>query len=408
MSPLPGDHATPLSPQEQAAWDQATRSIDALAASLLAHDDAGVTTSLATIKSPPSVDMQRILNALHVPQDAGDLQAGLVSLLRRIPDGWGRWVSCSKGWYPLLVQTDHALSALDPEYQIHQVKEKYGTLSYYYAASAKSPKRIQRQMDQIVNAAEARSALTCEACGRPGQVMVSGGWYAARCYVCAALSSQGYRPTLISESHPNAALVDLSVKLPPASRTLSRDARQAEAYARQRAFEKRLESLLNLTSEREDGYCRSFDGTNSPLLRYTYLLHDEAAARQALLRLHDALPSLATDLQVSLVSTGLHLPPVPLTLTYQDPVLLNLDLEPAPDSSRPAFAHWLCSALGLLEDNLLAVKDLPSTSTQWTLVCPSVAVAKAAVTSLRAALAAQDATPTLRLAAIGNPPVEIA
>jgi hypothetical protein len=52
-------------------------------------------------------------------------------MLLRIPDGWGRWIGCSQGWNPLITELDAHLAELCPEYELHQVKENYGTLRYY-------------------------------------------------------------------------------------------------------------------------------------------------------------------------------------------------------------------------------------------------------------------------------------
>lgn len=62
----------------------------------------------------PDLDTVRLLNALHVPSDAGACDEDLERILRRIPDGWGRWIGCDKGWYPLIVELDRQLAALDP------------------------------------------------------------------------------------------------------------------------------------------------------------------------------------------------------------------------------------------------------------------------------------------------------
>ena len=90
-----------------------------------------------------SVDIDRdtMLNALHVPADAGPYAPALETILRRIPDGWGRWISHDAGWYPIVVAFDQRLSAIDPEYVVHQVKEKFGTLRYYCAPSERTRPR---------------------------------------------------------------------------------------------------------------------------------------------------------------------------------------------------------------------------------------------------------------------------
>ena len=53
-------------------------------------------------------------------------------LISRIPKGWGRYISCNEGWYDILDKLDIKLSYLDPDYSIAQVKEKFGTLRFYF------------------------------------------------------------------------------------------------------------------------------------------------------------------------------------------------------------------------------------------------------------------------------------
>ena len=42
----------------------------------------------------------------------------------------GRWISCGAGWYPLLIELHADLVALDHDYVVEQVKEKFGTLRF--------------------------------------------------------------------------------------------------------------------------------------------------------------------------------------------------------------------------------------------------------------------------------------
>jgi hypothetical protein len=55
----------------------------------------------------------------------------LLRLLLRIPDGWGRWISCSSGWFALLARAERELADVCPTFAVHQVKEKFGTLRLY-------------------------------------------------------------------------------------------------------------------------------------------------------------------------------------------------------------------------------------------------------------------------------------
>jgi hypothetical protein len=144
-------------------------------------------------------ERQNLLNVLHVPDDAGEYAEALCGMLVRIPDGWGRWISCDLGWYPLLVELDEQLRALLPNYVIHQVKEKYGGLRYYWEPGEDGPDPNDRRIrlaQQLVNAAEARAAITCELCGATGWMHRTSSplsRYKTLCPACA--KREGYIPT---------------------------------------------------------------------------------------------------------------------------------------------------------------------------------------------------------------------
>lgn len=78
--------------------------------------------------------------------------------MTRIPD----WVDhVGPGWHPLLAQLHTDVVALDPEYVVVQVKEKFGGLRAYL--NYQNP-----EITAIVRAAEVLSASICEDCGEPG------------------------------------------------------------------------------------------------------------------------------------------------------------------------------------------------------------------------------------------------
>lgn len=60
-----------------------------------------------------------------------------------------------------------------PEVVATQVKEKYGTLRFYYNGG-------DEYIDGIVDMAESMSARTCETCGAPGKLR-GGGWVYTAC-----------------------------------------------------------------------------------------------------------------------------------------------------------------------------------------------------------------------------------
>lgn len=76
---------------------------------------------------------------MTTPSTDSGLIDGLERIKNRIPPGWGRWISCGPGWYSLLVKLDEDLSTLAPDYEVHQVKEKYGTLRFYIGLPSIEP-----------------------------------------------------------------------------------------------------------------------------------------------------------------------------------------------------------------------------------------------------------------------------
>ncbi|MCV7355341.1 hypothetical protein [Mycolicibacterium fluoranthenivorans] len=141
------------------------------------------------------IDPDKHRNALHIPADAGPHATAIETILRRIPDGWGRWISVDPGWYPLVIATDQRLVEIDAEYVVHQIKEKFGTLRYYYWPSSEdaSPELLDA-MDTITDDAERASAITCERCGEPGVLQRTRFWAKTLCHACA--DPLGYAPVL--------------------------------------------------------------------------------------------------------------------------------------------------------------------------------------------------------------------
>ena len=66
-----------------------------------------------------------------MPDGVEEYPDDILDILNRIPVGWGRWISCDKGWYKLLVDTNRKMNMMWPNYEIHQVKEKFGRLCMY-------------------------------------------------------------------------------------------------------------------------------------------------------------------------------------------------------------------------------------------------------------------------------------
>jgi hypothetical protein len=84
-------------------------------------------------------------------------------LISKMSAGWGPWISCDSGWDWILEDLNSKLEFLDPNYKVAQVKEKFGTLRFYFDTEATGEKL--KIMNDLVELAERWSSITCESCG---------------------------------------------------------------------------------------------------------------------------------------------------------------------------------------------------------------------------------------------------
>jgi hypothetical protein len=91
---------------------------------------------------------------------------------------WG--FSCGDGWFPILNQLmGNIQSHIDwkngecPQVTLDQVKEKFGTLRFYYTGG-------DDYIRGLVSMAESMSGITCEKCGKPG-TRTGGSWIKTAC-----------------------------------------------------------------------------------------------------------------------------------------------------------------------------------------------------------------------------------
>jgi hypothetical protein len=193
------DEPPQLNELEQARWAAARSAIGGLVQSVADGrlDTEDVEATVGQLRQI-NLDLARIRDAINLPNDAGDYAAALGTLLRRIPTGWGRWIDCEAGWYPILADLEAKLSTLDPDYTVLQIKEKFGTLRFYCATEANDDD-ARRRFDELVRRAEQDSATTCERCGAPGVLnSTAGGWLKTLCAACAEqianAGGSAYRP----------------------------------------------------------------------------------------------------------------------------------------------------------------------------------------------------------------------
>jgi len=100
-------------------------------------------------------------------------------------------IECGGGWVklyqPLIDYVNSYNKRHSPEssMMIHQVKEKFGGLRFYWAAD-NVPADTLDGFRKMVEDAEARSWNVCEECGEEKEVgILDTGWYYTRCRECA-------------------------------------------------------------------------------------------------------------------------------------------------------------------------------------------------------------------------------
>lgn len=115
------------------------------------------------------------------------------------------WVNdVGEGWRPLIRGLDANLRALDPDYIIGQIKEKFGGLRYYFDAFRGDIEECER----LVRAAEELSFKICEACGAPGTTKAwNGFWVRTLCPLCVRSEEDARNEKKFRESSDGRGIV---------------------------------------------------------------------------------------------------------------------------------------------------------------------------------------------------------
>jgi len=105
---------------------------------------------------------------------------------------WG--FECGDGWFNILDQLmgniqhhidwKNRTEEVVPQVTLDQVKEKFGTLRFYYTGGDAS-------IDGMVRMAESMSGCTCEGCGNVGE-RKGGGWVHTYCEPCEEKRTEKY------------------------------------------------------------------------------------------------------------------------------------------------------------------------------------------------------------------------
>ena len=107
-----------------------------------------------------------------------DVQLQVAKLIDKFVPEYYKSVDVDEGWYQIIIDCDNLLTAIDPNYQIAQIKQKFGGLRYYFQPSDVNNGELYVKMNAVVLAYEKIASVTCEATGKPGVLMKSrSGWF---------------------------------------------------------------------------------------------------------------------------------------------------------------------------------------------------------------------------------------
>lgn len=126
----------------------------------------------------------------HESHDLADytniLWTELEDIQSRFEKGWYPGLDIGPGWYHIVAQLNKLLCLIDPNYVIHQVKEKFAQLRFYMEMSNSYEGALKPVVQPIVSWAENKSGYTCETCGEYGKLDTTSSWRITRCEKCQA------------------------------------------------------------------------------------------------------------------------------------------------------------------------------------------------------------------------------
>lgn len=106
---------------------------------------------------------------MYPSENGSEYDALLEKIVQRFPKGYGAYIGVGPGWFPLIIELDARLAKIKPDYEVHQVKEKFGGLRYYIGTGTE-------EMQNFIIEAEERSYTICEITGKSGRVVYRNGW----------------------------------------------------------------------------------------------------------------------------------------------------------------------------------------------------------------------------------------
>jgi hypothetical protein len=94
---------------------------------------------------------------------------------------WG--IETGDGWFDLIYKLSQDIVNISKNVTAEQVKEKFGSLRFYYRYTENNIERDNR-INELIEEAEEKSFTTCESCGSTDEVTQTEGWIVTLCKTC--------------------------------------------------------------------------------------------------------------------------------------------------------------------------------------------------------------------------------
>lgn len=112
----------------------------------------------------------------------------ILHMLSKFDDKFPPHIYVGPGWIHIIAKLHNAVFFMSPNYELVQVKQKFGGLRYYVNLNLDNNQNQTISADIInvlIRYAEIQASQTCEECGEPGELNKSNYWYRTVCKNCA-------------------------------------------------------------------------------------------------------------------------------------------------------------------------------------------------------------------------------
>jgi hypothetical protein len=100
-------------------------------------------------------------------------------------------IEVNDGWYSLIdglcasiIKILEENNYTSSDIKTDQVKEKFGSLRFYYHFNKQVPDSVEKAISDLVETAERLSSEICETCGNHGKTYNDTGWLTTECESC--------------------------------------------------------------------------------------------------------------------------------------------------------------------------------------------------------------------------------